>query len=269
MINQYNLPGIGLSEDHIVNSNFYADNFIVQQTAVVHPKYLLIDGLRKVFKKNNIYTYRQDEYGYPLIPDLTGMDPDTIETTRILISDSYMFERKFYPAIVVKFSGGSYKPNSFNQDMTLKYKTDIVTNVFGEKTKVTTPTHRVYTGKWDLSFDIGIYAESLTELNELIDIVSLTLKFTLWHDLRAAGLFISSLNISGENAEPYANDYIYSSNISIKTLSEWRAEIPIYNLVEKIVFKLELPWHRTSSDNITAEDMTMKFGDIIDIVQIT
>ena len=47
MIDEQNLPGTGLNGDHVVYSSFFEDNHIVQQTAIVHPKTLLIDGLRK------------------------------------------------------------------------------------------------------------------------------------------------------------------------------------------------------------------------------
>ena len=50
MIDEQNLAGTGFNSDHIVYSSFFSDNHIVQQTAIVHPKTLLIDGLRKIFR---------------------------------------------------------------------------------------------------------------------------------------------------------------------------------------------------------------------------
>jgi len=228
----------------------------------------LIDGLRQIFRRDSVYTYRDDEYGYPLTPDLTGKTIDSLDTTKILISDGYRYETKFYPAIVIKSNGGSYKPNSFNQDMTLKYRSDIIENEFGSRRVVSTPTHRVYTGKWNLNFDVAVYSESLSELNELIDITSLALQFSLWHPLRAAGLFISGLNIGSENAEPYANDYVYNTNITLNTISEWRAEIPIDNLVEKIVFRIEPTLHQIPENIKTVQELTTKYDDILEITQI-
>ena len=69
-----NLPGTGINGEHRVYSNFYSDNNIIQQVAIVQPKNLLIDAIRSVFRNDNIYTFRTDEYGYPLTPDLTGKD---------------------------------------------------------------------------------------------------------------------------------------------------------------------------------------------------
>lgn len=269
MIDEINLPGLGTNGDHIVYSSYYNDNHIIQQTAIVHPKFLLIDGLRKVFRTDSIYTYRDDQYGYPLTPDLTGLTIDSPLTTKILISDSYRYETKFYPAIIVKASGGSYKPNSFNQDMTLKYRHDVITNEFGGRRNISTPTHRVYSGRWELSFEIQILSESLSELNELVDITSLVLQFTLFNELRASGLVITRLNIGSENAEAYANDYVYNTSITLSTLSEWRAEIPIDNLVEKIVLKIEPTFHRVPGTTALSPELTSKYRDILEITQIT
>lgn len=268
MIDQINLPGLGLNADHIVYSSYFHDHNIIQQTAIVHPKYLLIDSLRQIFRNDSVYTYRDDEYGFPLTPDLTDKTIDSPDTTKILISDGYRYETKFYPAIVIKSNGGSYKPNSFNQDMTLKYRSDVIENEFGSRRVVSTPTHRVYTGKWELAFDLTIYSESLSELNELTDITSLALQFSLWHQLRAAGLFINRLNIGSENAEPYANDYVYSNSITLNTLSEWRAEIPIDNLVEKIIFRIEPTLHQVPGNIKTSPEITTKYDDILEITQI-
>jgi len=268
MIDQLNLPGLGANADHIVYSSYFNDHHIIQQTAIVHPKYLLIDSLRNIFRNDSVYTYRDDEYGYPLTPDLTGKEIDSEETTKILISDSYRYETKFYPAIIIKSNGGSYKPNSFNQDMTLKYRSDVIENEFGGRKVISTPTHRVYTGKWELTFEVGIYSESLSELNELVDITSLALQFSLWHPLRIAGLFINRLSIGSESAEPYANDYVYNTSITLNTLSEWRAEIPIDNLVEKIVFRIEPTLHQVSGDVKPSEELTSKYEDILEITQV-
>ena len=102
MNNNQALPGTALNGDHRVFSNFFSDNHIIQQVAIVHPKSLLIDSLRNVFRSDSIFTYRSDEYGFPLTPDLTGKDPDTDLSTKILISDLYRYEVKFFPANIIQ-----------------------------------------------------------------------------------------------------------------------------------------------------------------------
>jgi len=268
MIDEQNLPGSGLNGDHVVYSSFFTDNYIVQQTAIVHPKTLLIDGLRNVFRNDSIFTYRDDEYGYPLTPDQTGIDVDSEFTTKILISDAYRYEVKFFPAIVVKSSGGSYKPVSFNQNMTYKYRTDMVETDYGARRLVSTPTHRVYAGRWELGFELGIHSESQSELEELVDIVSMAIQYVLWNELRANGLFVSQLRIGAEAAEPYANDYVYNTSISLSTFSEWRVEIPIENVVEKIAFSIQPTWHPIPGVKTEADVLSSRFDDIIELTEI-
>lgn len=267
MISDQQLPG-GINADHRVYSNYFSDNNVIQQVALVQPKNLLIDSLRKVFRADSIFTYRDDEYGFPLTPDLTGGDIDSEETTKILISDLYRYEVKFFPSIIIKSGGGSYSPLSFNQDATYKHRTDCIVDDYGEKKYFTTPTHRIYNGRWDMSFEIQIYSESHSELEELVDIVSMILQYSAWQELRENGLFIKSLNIGGENAEPYANDYVYSQAITISTLSEWRVEIPIESLVEKIVFRFEPTWHHIPGISNKSDVISLKYNDVIEMAEI-
>jgi hypothetical protein len=168
--------------------------------------------------------------------DLTGGDIDSVETTKILISDIYRTEVKFYPSIVIKSGGGSYKPISFNQEGTLKYRIDYFENEDGTISKQHTPTHRVYAGAWETNLDVSIFSESHSELEEIVEITAMILQGPSWHELRSNGLVIKNITISSENAEPYANDYVYNQTISLPLYSEWRIEIPIENVIEKILF---------------------------------
>jgi len=263
-----NLPGTGANGDHRVFSNFYEDHHIIQQVCISQPKNLLIDVLRNRFSKDNVYTYRADEFGFPLTPDLTGLSVDSSETTKILISDAYRYDVKFYPNIIVKIGGSSYKPLSFNQNGTIKYRKDCFKDNFGRERVVQTPTHRVYARYWDLNFDITINAESYSELQRLIDIVSMELQYTSWNKLRENGLFIKSTNISAESQEPYANDYVYNMTVSISTHTEWRVEIPLENVIEKLVFYFDSTRTPTSPSGSLADFQALKYDDIIEIAEI-
>jgi hypothetical protein len=267
-LNEQALPGTAINGDHRVFSDFFAENNIIQQVAVVHPKNLIIQYLRDLFSKDSVFTYRSDEYGFPLTVDLTGKDLETTDTTKILISDVYRYDVKFFPAIVIKHSGGSYKPNSFNQDGVFKYRKDYIEDAFGGRRPISIPTHKVYQGRWDLGFDVSIYSESYTELQEIVDIVSIALQHVLWNDLRASGLFISSLNIGAESAEQYANDYVYSQGISLKTLSEWRVEIPIENTIEKILFNIDSQLTTSPFEGNTANSTILRYDDLLNITRI-
>jgi len=262
-------PGTGFNGDHRVYSNFYDDNAIIQQVCIVQPKNLLIDTLRKHFARDNIFTYRMDEYGFPKTRDLTGIEIDSEETTKILISDIFRYEVKFYPAIVIKNAGGQYKPISFNQNATYKYRKDVEESSFGLISETLTPSHRVYAGAWSMNFEINIYSESQSELEELVDTVTMMLQYVAWNELRANGLFIQSLSIGGENAEAYANDYVYNQTISISTYSEWRVEIPIDNVIEKMLFYFDSVLTPIPNFGSTSTAIALKYDDILEIADIS
>lgn len=264
-----NLPGTGINGDHRVYSNFFSDNYIIQQVCMTQPKNLLIDVLRKHFSRDNIFTYRSDEYGFPLTTDLTELDIDSELTTKIMITDAYRYEVKFHPAIIIKSGGGNYKPISFNQNATFKYRKQIVENIFGQKTEVRVPTHRVYAGAWDLNFSVEIYSESHSELEELVEIVAMIFQYVSWNELRANGVFIKNISIGAENAEPYANDYVYSQTITLPIRTEWRVEIPLDDLVEKIVFYFDSVRTPVPPTHSVEKKLELKFDDVLEFAEIT
>lgn len=267
-IDLQNLPGTGKNGDHRVFSNFYEDQNIIQQVCITQPKNLIIDSLRSRFAKDNVFTYRTDDYGFPLTPDLTGVSTDSSLTTQILISDSFRYDVKFYPNIVIKSGGGSYKPLSFNQNGTIKYRKDYYDDSFGIRRFLNTPTHRVYAGMWDMNFEVIISTEDTPTLQRLVDIVSLELQYGSWNKLRENGLFIKSLNISSEAQEPYANDYVYSTTISISTYSEWRVEIPLENIIEKLVFYFDSVKTPSDPSRDLSELQSLKYEDVIEMIEI-
>lgn len=260
-----NISGLAANSDHVVYSSFYGDNGIVQNSLMVHPKNIVIDLLRREFSTDSEYTYRSDEYGFPLVRDLSGVDINSDLTTKILISDAYRYDIKFFPNIIVMSKGGSYKPLSANQNATIKYRTDVIEDIYGDRRVVKTPTHRVYAGIWEVSLDIQINTESHIETEELTDLAAIILQYKLFHELRASGLVIKNLSVGAESAEKYANDYIYSQSINISGMSEWRAEIPIENLVEKMVFNVTST--KTPSNNDKSKTVPLLYSNVIDIAE--
>lgn len=266
-ITTQNLPS-GINSDHRVYSNYFDDNNIIQNVAIVQPKNLLIDTFRKYFANDNYYTYRANEYGFPLVKDLTDESLDSGNFTKILISDVFRFETVVQPSILTKFTGGSYAPISFNQDGVLKYRKDLVIDTYGSQKVFSTPTHKVYSGAWDMSFDIMIYSRSHSELEEIVEICQMILQYSAYNELRANGLFIKSLNISGESAEPSGTEFIFNQTISIDTRSEWRVEIPIDSLIERIAFYFDIDRHPNLWQKDIADEQNLKYYDIIEISDI-
>jgi len=264
-INDLNTPGLASNSDHVVYSSFYGDNHIVQNSLMVYPKQLVIDLLRREFSTDSEYTYRSDEYGFPLVRDLTDVDLDSDLTTRILISDQYRFDMKFFPNIIVSSKGGSYKPLSASQNGTIKYRTDYIEDAFGNRKKVSTPTHRVYAGMWEISMDIQINTESHVETEELTDLTAIMMQYKLFHELRAGGFIMKSFSVGAESTEQYVNDFIYSQSISISGISEWRVEIPVENVLEKVVFNIEST--KTPSNNNKSSKVPMVYSDLMEITE--
>ena len=261
--NELNIPGRVPNSDNVVFSSFYGDNHITQNSFIVHPKTVIVDLLRREFSQDSLYTYRSDEYGFPLVRDLTGIDMESDLTTKILISEQHRYEMKFFPNVVIGSKGGSYKPLAANQNQTIKYRRDAFVNNFGEKFEVSTPTHKVYAGMWDHSIEIAISTESHVETEEITEIVALMVQFKLFHELRAAGIIVKNLSVGGESSEKYANDFIFTQTITIGCISEWRAELPIDNLVEKIA--LNLTSVKTPSDYHSTIDQ--RFSDVVTIAE--
>ena len=116
--------------------------------------------------------------------------------------------------------------------------------------------------------DATIYCESSSELQELTDIVSIALQHVLWNDLRASGLFIQGVSIGGESSEAYANDYVYSQNVSLRCLSEWRVEIPLENVIEKIMFYFDSVKTDSQKGASSANSTVLKYSDILELTEI-
>jgi hypothetical protein len=259
--NELNIPGRVSNSDHVVYSSFYGDNSVTQNSFLVHPKNIIIDLLRREFSVDSLYTYRSDEYGFPLVKDLTGLDPGSELTTNVLIGEMYRYDLKFFPNILVSSKGGQYKPLSANQNQTTKYRRDVFVDQYGNENVISTPTHKVYAGMWDHSLEIQINSESHIETEEISEIVALMLQYKLFHELRAAGVVIKTLSVSAESSEKYINDNIFTQSISISCISEWRVEVPINNIVEKIV--MNIASEKTPIDN--SSTTSQKFSDIVSI----
>jgi hypothetical protein len=224
--------------DHKVYSDLFSVADFVRQVAVSQGKNLLIDAIREYFKQDRFYRYATDAFGFPLTPDLTDLPPDIQEerTTRIFIGDIFRYDKRYWPAIVVRYASGRYKPVSFNQNQTVRYRMDLVLDGYGGQSYVRVPTHRVVAGAWDQSFEIVIASESIPDREELTDIVSSFLIGKARQELYEAGLFVRSISMSGEREEDWGNDKVYMQSITVETYSEWRREIPIDSLVETINF---------------------------------
>lgn len=256
-----------MATSHQVYSNFYSRNDIVKHVALVQGKNLLIDALRELFTNDSLYPYRQDEFGFPLVPDHTGLpieeggteldtdgnpivNPspnlsiDAHLSTKILITSTYRQDVKFYPVITVKQTNLKDHPISFNQNaIQVHYRKEFIRDGYGNQVEIRTPTHYVFGDAWDQSFEIKIIAEDLDDRDHIADIVN----YGLWNlkrdELRASGLFIKNITGGGETEEENSkgvSKWLYSYTITVNTYSEWSREIPIRNVIERINFYFDI-----------------------------
>jgi hypothetical protein len=248
--------------DHRVYSDLFNVADFVRQVAVSQGKNLLIDAIREYFKQDRFYRYTTDAFGFPLTPDLTDLPPDIQEerTTRIFIGDIFRYDKRYWPAIVVRYASGRYKPVSFNQNQTVRYRMDLILDGYGGRSYVRVPTHHVVAGAWDQSFEIVIASEGIPDREELTDIVSSFLIGKARQELYEAGLFVRSVSMSGEREEDWGNDKVYLQSITVEAYSEWRREIPIDNLLETISFCFKYGLFGT--DEFSVDTTTTDISDI-------
>lgn len=227
-----------MATSHRVYSDLFDLADFVRQTAVAQGKNLLIDSLREHFKQDTIYRYSTDAFGFPLVPDLTDLPPDVEETrtTRIFVGDIFRYDKRYLPSITVRQTSGRYYAVSFNQEGTTRYRVDLVLDGYGNRSLIKVPTHKVFAGGWDQTFEITVAAESTLDREELSDIVSSYLIGVARQPLQESGLFVKTVSYGGEREEDWANDKIYIQPITVETFSEWRREIPLDSVVETINF---------------------------------
>jgi hypothetical protein len=227
-------------------------------------KNVLIDALRDLFRNDREYPYREDEFGYPLIPDLTdipeedyegnpvpeSVDPDF--ATKIVISDTHRYETGFHPSIIVRLSGSNFKPISFNDNVfTQKFRKEIIMDGYGNMMQTSVPTHLVSAGAWDQNFTVSIMTKSPVDREELSDVVQLSIMHLLRDELRENGVHIKSVSLGSESEEPFGEtDNLYMQDITVETRTEFRREIPIDNVVARIGFCFDTAFETTSPENV-------------------
>ena len=257
-----------MATSYRVQSDLFEVGDFVRQVAVGNGKNLIIDALREYFKKDTLYTYRSDAFGFPLIPNLTDLPPDIQEerTSRIFIGDVFRYEKRFYPSISIKHSSGRYHPISFNQNhTTVRNRVDMVLDGYGNRSYVRVPVAHIATGAWDQSFEVVIASESIPEREELSDIVSGFFIGLIRQELYESGLFIKSVSLGAEREEEFANDKIFIQSITLDTYSEWRREIPINSadLVETINFCFNYNLFSDTEDDGVENSVVISVDDVV------
>lgn len=231
---------------------FNLDN-VVQMSGVQVGRNMLIDMLREIFVRDREYHYVKDPFGFPKTPSQRGLDADAgvdnEDTTRIFIGSTFRYDISFLPAITVRPVNIAYKPISFNQNNgTIQYGLQKIVDGYGNQTIVKTPSSMVFAGAWDQTFEVKISTYSPEDTHALTDLVIQSLQGTYRNNLQQNGLFIKRISGGGENTENVnRNDPVFHSSLSVETYSNWRREIPIANMIDRIQLCFEF--------DLTSEDI--------------
>ena len=221
------------------SSNLFSLYNVIQNTQILAPKELLISNLRNYFNKDTKYHYVNDEWGFPKTGDLTDVPSDAgindNVTTRIFIGTEQRFDLAYLPAVLVKYSGGSFVPISFNsEDQCIQYDYRLYVDGYGNQYNIQIPVGLIYAGAYDSTFSIDVLAEGPQDRSTIVEAICMLFQSIARNDLTRAGLFIKSVKTDGETSEVYQNDMIYKQTITLECRSEWRRLIPISNIVEII-----------------------------------
>ncbi len=184
-----------------------------------------IDTLREAFSRHDVYKY---------VPDARGM-PD-LDNTKIVITDVYSYDQKLLPAIVTTMTGGRDYVIAMNQNLGALRK-DIDGNWFQQ-----------WVGGWDVTLNCVIGAEDTISREELSSFVSMMFMYWARMALLDKGVFVKNTSIGGESEEPYANDFIYFSNVSIELYTEWEARLPISDTLESVQYNIA--WQKNQGERV-------------------
>ena len=220
-------------------SDLYSIHRVIQNTQIIHAKELLVSSLREQFARDSTYHYVKDEWGNPKVIDATdinlraGISDD--EMTRIWIGQENKQEVRFLPSVLIKHTGATYKPISFNQDRyTVQYQRRLFTDGYGNTQNIPVPQYFMFVGAWDTNFDIEIETESPVDRSAITEFISLYFQNIGIYDLFPNGLFIKNTRVSGENSEDFQNGKIFKQTVSLECRGEYRRIIPIDNLIDII-----------------------------------
>lgn len=218
---------------------------LVQYSALVYPKEMIIATLRDFFSKDSYYHYTKDEYGFAKTVDHTdlplsaGLHDDV--TTRVFIGENYRFEGIHYPAILVKTNGAKYVPISANREAgTPLYQATIYEDGYGNQATVYTPSALLFAGVWEGSISIDIITRSLRSRDDLAELVAICFADINFDTLRKAGIVVKPPNIGSPSESEDRNDKLFRQSVTMDFRTEWRREIPVKNIIDTILFAVDI-----------------------------
>lgn len=224
-----------------VKTDLYALHGVVQNTMMSYAKELIIETLREEFSKDSYYHYVRDVWGFANRIDLTdvpteaGLNDDI--TTRIFIGESYGYDGKFYPAVLVTSGGFKSVPISMSRNKALiQYKAQKIIDGYGNQKIFSTPSHFSLAGAWEGNINIDILAGDVSSRDEIAEIVSSILTITNFESLQYAGVVVKPISVGSPSEVDDYKDKLYKIPISCDVRTEWAQNIPISKVIDIINF---------------------------------
>jgi hypothetical protein len=221
-------------------TDLYSINNVTENTLIRVPKDSIISTLKNYFSKDSKYHFVADQWGYPLVIDLTnvpseaGLHDDV--TTRIFIGDKNRLNNIFFPAIIVSTGSYKYVPLSLNRDHhTIEYELTKYVDGYGNSQIIRTPVAFTPGGIWEGTITIDIFSRGLRERDDLVELVAILFTDLAVDTLYRSGIIIKpTLTIGSSGDTEDRNDKLYKQSINLDVRGEWERKIPINNIVNVI-----------------------------------
>ncbi len=220
-------------------SDLFAIHRVIQNTQIIYAKELLVSSLREYFAQDTKYHYVKDQWGNPKVIDATDINPEAgindDEMTRIWIGQENKQETRFLPSAIVKHTGATYKPISFNQNRDcIQYTKRLFTDGYGNDYTIPTPQYFMFDGAWDTNFDIDIETDDPPDRSTLSECISIFFQSIAIDKLHFNGLFVKNTRVGGESSEDFKNGKIYKQTVSLECRGEYRRIVPVENIIDII-----------------------------------
>ena len=252
----------------IFRSDLYKIHGIIQNTMISFPKELLIETLRDEFKNDSYYHYVKDEWGFPKTPNLTdvpidaGLQDDV--TTRLFIGEASRFDKKFYPAILVRSGGFKYAPISMSQDDGfIKHTAVRVLDGYNNERIYSIPSYMSFSGAWEGQLSVDILAGDSQARDELTEIVSALLTTINFNSLANSGVVFKPVSIGSPSESEDGKGKIYKQTISCDIRTEWNKIVPLDTTIDTITFCADFG-NLESNDPVFADNIQV--STILEII---
>ena len=256
-------------------SDLYKINSIVQSSFIRYPKDLIISTLKEFFAKDSYYHYVRDEYGFAKVNNHTGLDLSAgignDLTTRVFIGEKHRFAVIHYPSILVSFSNSKHVPISMSRDVArVDYTTTQYVDGYGNSKNIQVPSAFILSGAWEGSISIDVFAKSLRERDDLVELIAILFTDLAWADCYRAGLAIKqNISVGSPGESDDRNDKLYKQSLTLEVRSEWRREIPVLNTIDVINLCVDFGNVAVNPPDIAPNlsiNQSLNLFDVIDIL---